>query len=223
MTMKDIKVKFNYDTSDFEQKAKEAAKEIREDTLETVKYCAKVFANAAAKYTPPSIGKSSIEKKYYERPYLVLIRLLRGGYGKYKATEEDREQFNNGMVYKVLDTRKGRSTTFAYCKTKGQLKQLRRIANRGLSRVMWGKNLEDINVNVPAVITRLIGKSQNLERLDFNENKLINDGDAVGVEIENKVANVERYARFAEKKGYDKVRSALAVRLRIIAEKQKNL
>lgn len=221
--MKNVKVRFNYDLTDFEQKAREVAKDIREEGLETVKYCANVFANAAAKYTPPSIGKGSIEKKYYDRPYLVLIRLIRGGYGRHRATEEDREQFNNGMVYKVLDTRNGHTKTFAYCKTKGQLKQLRRIANRGLSRVMWGKNLGDIGVNVPAAITRLMGKSPNLDKLDLNENKIINDGDVVGVEIENKVANVERYAKFAEKKGYDKVRSALAVRLRIIAEKHRNL
>lgn len=221
--MRDVKVKFSYDLTDFEQKANAAAKEIREESLDTVKYCTNVFANAAAKYTPPSIGKSSIEKKYYERPYLVLIRLIRGGYGRHRATEEDVEQFKNGMVYKVLDTRNGHTKTFAYCKTKGQLKQLRRIANRGLSRVMWGKNLEDIDVKIPAVITRLIGKSPNLDKINLNENKLINDVDVVGVEIENQVANVERYAKFAEKKGYDKVRSALAVRLRVIAEKHRKL
>lgn len=221
--MRDVKVKFDYDLSDFEQKAKKAAEEIREDTLETVKYCANVFSNAAAKYTPPCIGKSSIEKKYYERPYLVLIRLIRGGYAGKTATEEDREQFRNGMVYKVLDTRGRKPTTYAYCKTKGQLKQLRRIANRGLSRVMWGKNLEEIDVKVPAAITKLIGKSPNLNKLNFNENTLTDDGDVVEVEIENDVANVERYAKFAEKKGYKAVEGALRHRLKAIAEKQRKL
>lgn len=221
--MRDVKVKFSYDMSDFEQKANQAAKDIKDDTVETVKYCANVFSNAAAKYTPPSIGKNSIEKKYYERPFLVLIRLIRGGYAGKTASEEDREQYKNGMVYKVLDTRKGKSDTFAYCRTKGQLRQLRRIANRGLSRVMWGKDLEEIGVKVPAAITRLIGKSPNLTKLDFNDNRMETNDDVVEVEIENDVANIERYARFAEKKGYDKVRSALAVRLKIIAEKQRNL
>jgi hypothetical protein len=225
--MKNVRVRFDYSLTDFIKKANEVIKEAKAESVKIIQACAAAFANGAAKFTPPSIGKNSIEKKYYERPFVVLLRLIRGGYAGMAATEEDKQQFRNGMIYKVLDTRypnKFRSNVaFGYCKTKGQLKKLCKIETRGLSRVMWGKDLEEIGVKVPVAIQRLLRKSPKLQSLDFNKNKIIENGDTVAVEIENDVARIERYGKMAEKAGYTNAEKALRVQLRLLAEKQKEL
>ena len=225
--MKNVKIKFDFSMTDFIKKANEVIKEAKEESVKIVQACAAAFANGAAKFTPPSIGKNSIEKKYYERPFVVLLRLIRGGYAGMAATEEDKQQFRNGMIYKVLDTRypnkRKSNIAFGYCKTKGQLKKMCKIETRGLSRVMWGKSLEEIGVKVPNAILRLLRKSPKLQSLDFNNNKIVAQGDSVAVEIENDVARIERYGKFAEKKGYTNAEKALKVQLRLLAERQKEL
>ena len=88
---------------------------------------------------------------------------------------------------------------------------------------MWGKNLDEIGVNVPSTIQRLLNKSRNLNSLDFNKNTLIENNDSVSVEIENKASYSERWGRFAEKKGYENANKTLKIRLRLIAERHKEL
>lgn len=225
--MKDVRVRFDYNMSDFVKKANEFIKDAQNESVKIVQACASAFANGAQKFTPPSIGKNSIEKKYYQRPFLVLIRLIRGGYAGMAASQEDIQQFRNGMIYKVLDTRypnkKRSNVAFGYCKTKGQLKKLCKIETRGLSRVMWGKSLEDIGVKVPTTIQRLLRKSPKLAGLNFNKNKIIEQNDTVTAEIENDVARIERYGKMAEQAGYVNAQKALRVQLRLLAERNKNL
>lgn len=225
--MKNVRVKFGYSLSDFVKKANKVIKDTQEESVDIIKQCATAFANGAQKFSPPCIGKNSIEKKYYQRPFLVLIRLIRGGYAGMTASQEDIQQFRNGMIYKVLDTKsplKYKSNVpFGYCKTKGQLKKMCKIENRGLGRVMWGKNLNEIGVNVPSTIQRLLNKSRNLNSLDFNKNTLTKTDNSVSVEIENKASYSERWGRFAEKRGYENSRRTLNLRLKLIAERNKNL
>lgn len=60
----------------------------------------------------------------------------------YYGTKEDAEQLRkHKMKFKVLNTKKGvaKGTAFAYTKTVSQAKKASKIANRGLSRVMWRK------------------------------------------------------------------------------------
>ena len=225
--MKQIKCKFDYDLKDFVAKANKVIKDTQEESVDIIKQCATAFANGAQKFSPPCIGKNSIEKKYYQRPFLVLIRLIRGGYAGMTANQEDIQQFRNGMIYKVLDTKSPlkykSNVAFGYCKTKGQLKKMCKIENRGLGRVMWGKNLDEIGVNVPSTIQRLINKSRNLNSLDFNKNTLTETDSSVSVEIENKASYSERWGRFAEQKGYQNAQKTLGIRLRLIAQRNKEL
>ena len=79
--MKDIKVKMNYDVSDFEEKAKKLMENIREESPEILKRTVVVFANAAARFTPPLNGnKNTIPKEKYYRPFVNLLGLVQGKY-----------------------------------------------------------------------------------------------------------------------------------------------
>ena len=71
-------VKVDWDQSEFEKKAEQFLKEVPEAMKEILIETAPEFSKAAAKYTPPSMGKGSIQKKYFERPVLVLARLING-------------------------------------------------------------------------------------------------------------------------------------------------
>lgn len=134
-------IKVNWDQTQFEKKAEKYIKEIPDELKNILVQTAPEFSKAASKYTPPNIGRQSIQKKYFERPVLVLARLINGGYAKQKATEQDKEALKAGKLYKVLYTKAGakKGQAFAYCKTKAEIKRARKIETRGLSRVMWRK------------------------------------------------------------------------------------
>ena len=222
---RNVIVKFDYDVSDFAKKAEQVRQIMLAETAESLKYIANVFANQAAKFTPPNIGKQTIEKRFYTRPYLILSRLVKKYYPKHFPTPEDYKQWRAGMVYKVLYTKKGkpRGTAFAYCKTKQELKKLTRIVNRGLSKVMWGKNLGDIGANVPVALQRLMKKSPNLKNLPYNKVRLEQNDAITAVDIENEAETSGGWGDFSKERGYISARKALAVRLRKIAEMNRTL
>ena len=68
------------------------------------------FAQTAAKYTPPNIGKSIIDQKYYSRPIVKLDELAKGlvrtarGRRMY-ATKEDFAALRAGYKYKIVNTK----------------------------------------------------------------------------------------------------------------------
>lgn len=218
-------VKFNYDMSEFEANAKKVIEDIQHETKNMLIKASTDFADGAAKATPPSIGKASIEKKYWSRPILVLGLLIRNKYPNHKPTKEDYAQYHNKMKYKVLYTKSGikKGTAFAYTKTKTQAKKAAKIETRGLSRVMWGKNLASIGATVPNSILRILAKSTKLNNLNFNTVKVISEKDEQGIEITNSVTAIERYAKKAELAGYRKVSNALMREMKKIAEKPHEL
>lgn len=135
------KVKVQWDQYEFQQRAKKFIKQVPDEFYDILVQTAPEFSNAASKYTPPCIGRQSIQKKYFERPVLVLARLINGGYANQKATSQDKAALKSGKLYKVLNTKAGakKGQAFAYCKTKQEIKRAKKIENRGLSRVMWRK------------------------------------------------------------------------------------
>ena len=218
-------VKFNYDMSEFEANAKKVIEDIQHETKNMLIKASTDFADGAAKATPPSIGKASTEKQYWSRPILVLGLLIRNKYPNHKPTKEDYDQYRKKMKYKVLYTKSGikKGTAFAYTKTKAQAKKAAKIETRGLSRVMWGKNLSSIGATVPNSILMILAKSTKLNNLNFNTVKMISQQDEQGVEITNSVTAIERYAKKAELAGYRKVSNALMKEMKKIAEKPHEL
>lgn len=224
--MKDFRVRLDYDMKDFEKKAKALIDEINVESVDIMKNSAKVFANAAARYTPPKKGESSmtIPKEKYLRPFVDLRVLVAGGCEGLTATEIDRAQLKRGMRYKIYNTKNRsmrKAPAYAYCKTKGDLKKLRQIKTRGLAKVMWGKSLDDIGIAVPPGIQRLISKSPDLGGLPYSETKLEQNGDTTTATIENKATNIERFAKRAEEYGYRIAMAELRHRLAALAAKQR--
>jgi hypothetical protein len=136
-------IKFDWDQSEFEQNVKKLLAEIPEKVEDILIKTAPEFSKAAAKYTPPNMGKNSIDKKYYTRPVFALLSLIKGYYKGQKATPEDIKAFRSGMKYKILDTKAGvtKGKAYAYCKNKGEIKKLAQISTRGISRIMWRKRI----------------------------------------------------------------------------------
>ena len=172
-------VKFDYDMSEFEKNAEKVIADIQSETKDILIRVSTDFADGAAKATPPSIGKASIEKKYWTRPILVLGLLIRNKYPNYKPVKEDYDQYRKKMKYKVLYTKSGikKGTAFAYTKTKAQAKKAAKIENRGLSRVMWGKGLTSIGAAIPNSIVRILSKSTNINNLNLSSAKLTSTND----------------------------------------------
>lgn len=218
-------VKLNYDTSEFEANTKKVIEDIQNETKNMLIKASTDFADGAAKATLPSIGKASIEKKYWSRPILVLGLLIRNKYSTYKPTKEDYIQYHKKMKYKVLYTKTGirKGTAFAYTKTKAQAKRAAKIETRGLSRVMWGKNLTSIGATIPNSILRILSKSTKLNNLNFNTVKIVSSNDEQGIEITNSATAIERHAKKAELAGYRKVSNALMKEMKKIAEKPHEL
>ena len=130
-----------------------------------------------------------------------------------------------GFLYKVVNTKAGvkKGTAFAYCKKLSQTKKFAKITTRGLSRVMWGKDLNQIGAKVPTVISSIIKRSKDVTRVDLNDVKLKSNNDVYEIQIINNVANIERYAKIALNQGYLRAQKAINKELKKIAEKDKNL
>jgi len=218
-------VKFDYDLTEFESNAKKTIAEIQDSTKPVLVKMASDFADGAAKATPPSIGKSSIEKRFWTRPIFALGKLVRNQYPNHKATKEDYEAYRKGLKYKVLYTKSGikKGTAFAYVKTKAQAKKAAKIETRGLSRVMWGKDLSSIGAAIPNTLLKILSKSTRLNSLNLNQVRMTAENDEQGVEITNNVSAIERYARKAEMAGYRKVSNSLMREMKKIAEKNREL
>ena len=110
------------------------------------------FAEVAARYSPPNIGKANIENKYYYRPIYNMIEMSKGKVFTPKGkvlypTKEDYEAIRKGMRFKVMNTkyRVRRGTVFAYTKGINEAKRLARIENRGLTKYSWGSILNTFN------------------------------------------------------------------------------
>lgn len=136
-------IKFHWDTAEYEANLKKLQDQLPGKLNDILVKTSPEFVKAAVKYTPPNIGKNSIEKRFYERPVLNLLKLIRGEYHDYKPSREDGLQFRNGMRFKVINTKHGvkKGTAFAYCKTISAAKKSQKIATRGLARVMWRQRL----------------------------------------------------------------------------------
>lgn len=119
------------------------------------------FAETAARYSPPNIGKASIEEKYYYRPIYKLEDLAKGlcrtttGKRLY-ATKEDYAALRKGMKFKIMNTkyRVKRGTVYAYAKGINEAKRLSRIENRGLTKYSWGNILQTFNKNNIALLNQ---------------------------------------------------------------------
>lgn len=107
--MKDFKVRMKYDMKDFEEKAKKLMDDINLEAQDIVKKSAIVFANAAAKWTPPRKGGSpslTIPKEKYERPFVVLSALIAEQYPGLTATDIDKAQFKKRNEVQDLQHKK---------------------------------------------------------------------------------------------------------------------
>ena len=217
-------VRFNYDLKDFEKNAKKCAEDIQNETEPILKKSVKVFANAAAKATWPDKGKSSIRNTLYFRPVLSLKKLIAGEYAKYPASEIDKGQLKRGMRYKVVNTKKGkRGQAYAYTKTLAEAKALSRIETRGLNRVMWGKSVTDIGVDVPLGIQNLIKKSPKLGSLPYSKTTFGKEQDSQYVEVTNSATGIESAGKDGVKAGDKAVARELQWRLKAIANKERNI
>lgn len=219
------KIKFDYDLSDFEKNVQRFIDDVQNETVDILRKVTPDFVSQAAKYTPPNIGKNSIEKKYYTRPILVLSKLIAGEYNGITPSNIDIGQYKKKMKFKVLYTKSGvkKGTAFAYCKTISQAKKAAKIVNRGISRVMWGKNLETQGIKPPVSIQRLINRSPNISRYNYNSISLVKQADETGIEIINKVKGIERYSKEAERQGYKKVFNSITRELKKIAQREVEL
>lgn len=111
------------------------------------------FAEVAARFSPPNIGKANIDAKYYMRPIYKLEDLAKGlvrterGKRLY-ATKEDFAALRRGMKFKVMNTKHGvkRGTVYAYAKGINEAKRLARIQNRGLTKYSWGSVITTFNM-----------------------------------------------------------------------------
>lgn len=225
-----FKVRLKYDLDEFQSKCNELMQNIRKETVDILKKSTVVFVNAAAKATPPKRNGSfsmTIEKEKYQRPFVSLLKLIRGECGGLTANEIDRSQFAKGMKFKIFNTRNtsnlSKAPAYAYCRSKGELKQLCRIKHRGLAKVMWAKSLTNIGVNIPIGIQRLINKSPALNDLTYSKTTLENEEDKATVKILNQATNIDKMGDNAKRQGYYKVAKELKHRLAALAKKRETL
>lgn len=214
-------VSFNMQTKDFDKAVDHNIALVKAQTKNILIASSTQFAAGAATYTPPSMKKAVIEKKYWTRPVQYIPSLAKNN----RATQEDIQMLRKGFLFKVVYNKAGvkKGTAFAYCKKLSQTKKFAKITTRGLSRVMWGKNLNSIGAKVPTVITSILKRSKDVAKVNLNTVELKSNKDQHIVQIENAVASIERYAKIALNQGYLRAEKAINKQLKKVAEKDKKL
>ena len=215
-------VSFQMKTNDFDKAVDENVALIKSETRNILINASTQFAAGAATATPPSRNKAVIEKKYWTRPVVYIPSLAKNK----TATQTDLEMLKQGYFFKVLNTKREgnrKRLAFAYCKKLSQTKKFAKITTRGLSRVMWGKDLEEIGAKVPTVITSILKRSKDVTKYDLNDVKIMSDNDIHVVQITNNVKEIERYATVAKAKGLTRAQKAIYKEVKKIAEKDKKL
>lgn len=214
-------VSFNMQTKDFDKAVDHNIALVKAQTKNILIASSTQFAAGAATYTPPSMKKAVIEKKYWTRPVQYIPSLAKNN----RATQEDIQMLRKGFLFKVVYNKAGvkKGTAFAYCKKLSQTKKFAKITTRGLSRVMWGKNLTSIGAKVPTVITSILKRSKDVAKVNLNKVELKSNKDQHIVQVENAVASIERYAKIALNQGYLRAEKAINKQLKKVAEKDKQL
>lgn len=214
-------VSFNMQTKDFDKAVDHNIALVKAQTKNILIASSTQFAAGAATYTPPSMKKAVIEKKYWTRPVQYIPSLAKNN----RATQVDIQMLRKGFLFKVVYNKAGvkKGTAFAYCKKLSQTKKFAKITTRGLSRVMWGKNLTSIGAKVPTVITSILKRSKDLAKVNLNTVELKSKKDQHIVQVENAVASIESYARIALNQGYLRAEKAINKQLKKVAEKDKQL
>lgn len=214
-------IKMQVDDSDFQKNVKRLEEELPVQFRRIMIDAAPEFSKAAQKYTPPNLGKTSIQKRLYQRPIVFLLNLVRfGAVGKYKCTDIDIQMFRKGYKFKVVNSRNGGKTqAVGYAKTHAQARKLAKIQTRGLLRAMWGKNLADIGAKVPNAILSLMRKGKKISQLNLNTVKLKTEENNHQVQITNKAANSERFVSIAINRGLKAVQNFIVRQLKKIVNK----
>lgn len=181
----------------------------------------RVFAQTAARFTPPNMGKSIIDEKYYFRPILGLIKLVRGEYRRTYATPLDKEMIKQGYRFKVLNTKykkHQKGEAFAYTKDLKEAQILSRIENRGLARYSWSGAINNkaaeyyedranqfkrgfVEVQLPQIFKRLQRKSPHITKFNFAKRAMTYRQGVINVQITNMLAQSERYCQIAVAQG----------------------
>lgn len=225
-TTKSKFIKMQVDDSDFQKNIKQLEKELPEQFKKILVDASPQFVKAAQKYTPPNLGKSSIEKRFYSRPILFLLNLVRyGSIGKFKCTDEDIQMFRKGFKYKVVNTRGGSKFghSIGFTKTQAQAKKLAKIQTRGLTRAMWGKQLTKIGAKIPNSILSLMRKAKKISTLNLNEVKISSNEKQTEVQITNKAAENQRFVSIAISRGLKAVQRYIMKQLKKIVNKDRQL
>lgn len=209
------------DTSLVEKEINKKITKVRNSLKNIVVNASTQFAAGAATYTPPSLGKATIAKKYWTRPVQYIPTLAKNK----RATQEDLEKLRQGYLFKVAYTKAGikKGTAFAYCKKLSQTKKFAKITTRGLSRVMWGKNLPSIGAKIPTVIKSIMKRSKDTNNVELNSVQLVSNDNECHVFISNKVAEIERYSSIAVRQGYKRAEKSMTKEIKQILEKDKIL
>ena len=183
-----------------------------------VRSMVRVFCQTAAKFTPPNMGKSYIDEKYYYRPVQDLAKLAKGEYKPYHATVADYAALRAGFKFRVLNTKVGhkRNEVFAYTRGINQAKAISRIENRGLARYTWGNALNNkgvywaernlvvdkasIEIELPPIFKRLERKSPNITKFNFGSRELGYRNGVITMKVLNRLSQSERYCQIAVSK-----------------------
>lgn len=177
------------------------------------------FAETAARFTPPNMGKANIEQKYYSRPIQDLVKLSKKEYPHYYASKADYAALREGYKFRILNTKVGhkRNEVYAYARGINEAKRVAKIQNRGLARYTWGeavlnstlsnkKDFADIRVEttLPPIFHRLVKKSPNIAKYHFGEAHAEWETGAkphFHIQVINKLAQSERYCKIAIERG----------------------
>lgn len=195
----------------------------RQEIKEILGGSAAIFANHAATYVPPSMGKEKIDDNLYKRQLTYLPFKVRKDY-KAKEKNEDLLYLKKGYLYKIrhyIARRKYKDLYFK--KATAKVKAMKRIKNRGLLRVSFAMDLVTIGQKYPSKIRALLSKSKNLKKFKrFNKINFSTDFQKITIINDHYQAySNENFAKIAIREGDKYAKDYIARKVKTLLNKKK--
>ena len=177
------KIKLKVDLASFEKNLERMRGETSEEMDKILVTGASAYATSAAKHSPPSLGKPTIDQMFYvngiwyrqsdtaplkgRRPVYDLLELVRSSDSKFRSYYG--RLVREGYLYMVKIFRTGKRPVRKFCRTMAEAEKYAHESYRGLTRAAWGLQFSELSGKMPPAFRKYVSERPELtKKADLN-------------------------------------------------------
>ena len=173
------KIKLKVDLASFKRNLERMRHETAEEMDKILTTGASAYATSAAKHSPPSLGKPTVDPMFYmdgiwyrqsdtaplkgRRPVYDLLELVRSSDSKFRSYYG--RLVREGYLYMVKIFRNGKRPVRKFCKTMAEAEKYAHESYRGLTRAAWGLQFSELSGKMPPAFRKYVSERPELSKM----------------------------------------------------------